>query len=323
MAFFKFYNIQLLPINNDISEVGDSGYCRLFESVEDLIDEAKIHRRKLSSIGVKMRGEMFFAPFSLSFHEYDKENNKKIIYGSFLKFDDVNELVDTNSGQTEYRSKGNTSSKRYDLEFYFDPSTHVLAIQDARGLPTRKPLIDALYKILAFHSRNLFENHSLEIDELTSAESISEFLQLPKKGYKSYKGVVTFSNSDGFDDGVEEILMETEGELKDKNVGKWESSYKSFPHSVMNDLPDQAKVQMALATRYGNAEVSYLDDDGIRKKYQMEDYPVREQLKENEHKGMKGKAVAVMGLIKKAIRRTRSNPSAVRENKRFLDGVGE
>lgn len=323
MAIFKFYNIQLLPIKSDISEVGHSGYCRLFESVKDLIDESKKNRRKLSSIGVKMRGEMFFSPFSVSFYEYDPENNKKIIYGSFLKFDDVNELVDTNSGQTEYKSKGNTSSKRYNLEFYFDPSTHILAIQDTRGIPTRKPLIAALNDILESHSTLLFNEHNLEIDELTSADSISEFFNLPKKGYKSYNGVVTFSNSDTFDDEIEEILMKTESELKDKNVGKWESAYKSFPHSVMNELPDQAKVQMALATRYGNAEVSYLDEMGTRKKYQMEDYPVREKLKETEYKGMKGKALSVMGVIKKAIRRTKSTSNTIKGNKEFLDGVGD
>lgn len=323
MAIFKFYNVQLLPIKNGVEEVGQDGYCRLFESVQDLIGESKAKSRKLSSIAVKMRGEMYFAPFAVSVFEFDQENGKKVIYGSFLKFDDVNELVDTNSGATEYRSKGNTSSKRYNLEFYFDPSRHILAIQDTKGTPTRAPLIEALKEILGTHSIKLFKKHNLEIEELTSADSISEFFELPKKGYKSYNGFITFSNSDDFDEAIERKLKKTEGELKDKKVGKWVSSYRSFPHSVMNDLPDDAKVQMALATKYGNAEVSYLDENGMSQKYQMEDYPVREKLKEKEYKGMKGKAMAVLGLINFAITKTKLSLGAIKDNNKFLNKTGD
>lgn len=323
MAIYKFYNVQLLPIDKSVSEVGVDGYCRLFEGVKSLILECKEKKRKLSSIATKMRGEMFFAPFSVTLYEYDKTNKKRIIYGSFLKFDDVNVLVDTNSGETEYRSKGNTSSKRYDLEFFFDPQTHTLAIHDTKGLPARTPLIQALNEILGTHAIHLFKKHSLEIEELTSADSITEFFELPKKGYKKYDGVVTFSNSDAFDEIMEGELKLREQELKDKHVSKWETSYKSFNNSVMSDLPDQAKIQMALATKYGNAEVSYLDENGNRQKYQMENYPVREQLTLKEYKGVKGKALAVLNLIKRAMEKTKLVPNTIKNNKKFLDEIGD
>ncbi|MFO6502961.1 DUF4747 family protein [Serratia marcescens] len=321
MAIYKFYNIQLLPIDKDVKEVGHEGYCRLFQSVSDLVKKCKLEKQKLSSIAVSMRGDMFFAPFDVTSYEYPGLNdNKVIVYGSFLKFDDVNELVDTNSGETEFKSKGNTSSKRYNLEFVFDPYKHILAINDTRGLPTRKPLISALMQILDSHAVNLFESHCLEIEELTSADSISEFLNAPKKGYKNYEGIVTFSNSDSFDDGLEmEMLVDAEKELKDKKVAKWVVNYKSFPKSVMNDLPVQAKVQMALATKYGNAEVSYLDEHGARQKYQMEDYPVREKLVEKDIRGRRNRAMEIKNLIIKAIKRTRLKFSAIKENNNFLD----
>ncbi|WP_447879266.1 DUF4747 family protein [Serratia fonticola] len=321
MAIYKFYNIQLLPIETGVKEVGHEGYCRLFQSVSDLVKECKEKRYKLSSIAVSMRGDMFFAPFDVTIFEYPGlEENKTIIYGSFLKFDDVNELVDTNSGETEFKSKGNTSSKRFNLEFVFDPYTHMLAINDVRGLPTRRPLITALKQILDSHAVTLFEKHCLEIEELTSADSIREFLDAPKRGYKSYDGIVTFSNSDSFDDGLEmELISAAEKELKDKKVAKWESSYKSFSKSVMNDLPVQAKVQMALATRYGNAEVSYLDEDGTRRKYQMEDYPVREKLVERDIRGQRDRAIEIKNLIVLAIKKTRMKINTVLGNKRFLD----
>lgn len=323
MAIYKFYNVQLLPIAKSVSEVGVNGYCRLFEALGALIDDSKAKHRKLSSIAVKMRGEMYFAPFSVTVHEYDKTDNNRVIYGSFLKFDDVNVLVDTNSGETEYRSKGNTSSKRYDLEFFFDPKTHTLAINDTKGLPSRIPLIDALSSILGTHAIRLFKNHSLEIEELTSADSITEFLELPKKGYKKYDGIVTFSNSDAFDEIMEGEIKRKEEELKEKSVSKWEASYKSFTNSVMTDLPDEAKIQMALATKYGNAEVSYLDENGQRQKYQMENYPVREQLTLKEYKGIKGKALAVLGLIKRALEKTKLAPGTINNNKKFLDEIGD
>ncbi|HKN05506.1 MAG TPA: DUF4747 family protein [Buttiauxella sp.] len=319
MAIYKFYNIQLLPIETDVKEVGHKGYINLFKALGELVDDAKFNKIKLSAIAVAMRGEMYFAPFNVTLFTYaGNEESKTVIYGSFLKFDDVNELVDTNSGKTEYRSNGNTSSKRFDLEFVFDPYTHVLAIHDTRGLPARKPLIKAFSNILEVHAKQLFKKHSLEIEELTSADSIKAFLDLPKKGYKSYEGIVTFSNSDAFDDAMEALLA-TEKELKDKRVGKWEENYRSFSKSVMTDLPQQAKIQMALATKYGNAEVSYLDEDGVRQKYQMEDYPVREQLKEGTTKGNRDKSIAIIGLIKKAIIKTRAKISALNANKKFID----
>lgn len=321
MAIYKFYNIQLLPVEKDVKEVGHEGYSRLFKSVGDLVKTCKDNQHKLSSIAVAMRGDMFFAPFSVTEFEYPGlDNNKSVIYGSFLKFDDVNELVDTNSGETEFKSKGNTSSKRFNLEFVFDPYTHVLAINDARGLPTRKPLITALRQILDTHAVNLFKSHSLEIEELTSADSINDFLNAPKKGYKSYEGVVTFSNSDSYDDDIEmELVYEAEQELKDKRVGRWASNYKSFPKAVMNDLPDQAKIQMALATKYGNAEVTYLDEVGERKKYQMEDYPVRERLVEKRIKGNRERAIEIKNLIRMAIEKTRLRIKTIMGNKEFLD----
>lgn len=323
MAIYKFYNIQLLPIKKSIPEVGQEGYCKLFESVNNLIEECKANRTKLSSIAYKMRGEMFFSPFSISINEYDKAKHLRVIYGSFLKFDDVNVLVDTNSGKTEYKSKGNTSSKRYDLEFFFDPASHTLAIHDTKGLPARTPLIEALKDILNIHATKLYKEHSLEIEELTSADSIKEFFDLPKKGYKKYDGIVTFSNSDDFDEVIESELKAQEQELKDKSVAKWEATYKSFQNSVMKDLPNQAKIQMALATKYGNAEVTYLDENGHREKYRMENYPVREQLTLREYKGVKGKAIAVLGLIKRAIEKTRVAPGTIKSNKEFLDSFGD
>ncbi len=307
MAIYKFYNIQLLPINTkEIPEVGEEGYCKLFEFLSAQIQEYKNNSYKISSIAVAMRGDMLFAPFSVSTFDIPAgKGASKLIYGSFLKFDDINELFDTNSGETEYVTKGNTSSKRFDFGFVFDPHHHVMAIHDAKGLPTRGPLINALRDILEVHTQKHFKDYSLEIEELTSAESIKIFFDRKMSGFKKYDGYVTFSNSDKFNDYVDSIMVkEAEKELKDKSVGKWSVRYDSFKSSSMSELPEQAKIQMALAAQYGNVEISYLDEEGVKKKYVMEDYPVRESLNEKRTMGMRDKAIEIKNLIFKAIQKT-------------------
>ncbi|ELK2076963.1 DUF4747 family protein [Vibrio alginolyticus] len=325
MAIFKFYNIQLLPLDtSSTDEVGQDGYCKLFNAVEKQIQTVRSKGLKLSSMAVKMRGDMYFAPFSITEKEYANENPEKpnkVIHGYFLKFDDIDTLVDTNSGVLQYRSQGNTSNKRFELEFVFDPITHTLAIQDTRGLPARTPLIDALNNMLGYHAVSLFKEHSLEIEELTSADSLKEFLELKKKGYKSYNGHITFSNSGEFRDLLEEELREdaeeVEKELKEKNVAKWVTSFRSFKDGLMSDLPHSAKVQMALATQYGNSESTYTDEDGQPQKYHMEDYPVRLPLKEKPE-GILERSLAIGALIKDAIRKTKLSELAERSNKACL-----
>ncbi|MEX0447819.1 DUF4747 family protein [Xenorhabdus sp. SGI246] len=322
MAIYKFYNVQLLPIEHQtVNEVGSEGYCRLFEAMNTQIHENREKRLKFSSIAAPMKGGMFFAPFSVSFYEYPDDNGyRKIIYGSFLKFDNVNELVDTNSGETEYRSQGNTSSKRFDLEFVFDPYTHTLAIHKTKGLPTRNPLISALEEILNVYAVDIFKSHSLVIEELTSADSVEDFFQSPKKGYKHYEGHVTFSNSDSFDNVIEKkIIQQAEEELKYNNIARWNSEYKSFPKSLMKDLPMQAKIQMILATKYGNAEVLYMDENGKSQKYQMEDYPVQESLKETRNMNHRERAILIKDMILKAIKKTKMKDIITQKNKKILD----
>lgn len=327
MALFKFYNIQLLPMDTKkTKEVGVEGYCKLFNALGDQIDVVRSKGSKLSSIAAKMRGEMYFAPYSVTIKEYpsdDKLKPNKLVHGYFLKFDDVNELVDTESGKLEYRSRGNTSSKRYELEFVFDPINHILAIHDTKGLPAKNPLISGLVDILDGHAHKLFPEHNLEIEELTAADSVKEFFEEPKQGITSYSGLVTFSNSDDWDEELNEELRpearKAERELKDLSVGKWETKYKSFKASMMSDLPRIAKIQMMLATLYGNAEASYVTADGTRKKYHMEDHPVREELKEKEApQGTLNRAIAIIRLITTAKMKTRVSEDILTKNKNLL-----
>ncbi|MCL0015887.1 DUF4747 family protein [Providencia rettgeri] len=326
MATFKFYNIQLLPMDRKKdSEVGVTGYCQLFKSVEKQLEGLREEKQKLSSISAKLIGDMFFSTFSASTYSYPAEEGKQyLIHGYFLKFDDVNTLVDTESGKVSYTSPGNNSSRRFQFEYVFDPNLHILAIQDARGLPTRNALIRSLNEVLGYHAIKLFPNHSLEIIELTSAESIRDFFLAPKKGYKTYKGEVTFSNSDDFDfdaeDELRELAGELESELKTNEVHRWETEYRSFKDSLMNDLPKNAKAQLILAAKFGNAEVSYKDEHNELKKYKMEDYPVKERLQESgAAQGIKNRALDIKNLITLANRKAKKALKAIRVNRNIFN----
>ncbi|WBA13866.1 DUF4747 family protein [Salinivibrio proteolyticus] len=321
MAIFKFYNIQLLPIDKQSSEVGSEGYCKLFKSVADLVDQTRANKDRLSAIGVGLSGGLFFSPFHVELVEFKDLDVRDLIHGHFLKFDDVNELVDTNSGELEYKSSGNTSSKRFEFEFVFDPVCHIMAIHDVAGLPTNRPLMNALSKTLEGHARRLYPNHSLEVSELTEANSVEAFLHEPKQGITSYTGSISFSNSDDWDEEIGKELIpkakEVEEELKSKRVGKWEAKFRAFKGSLMNDLPMNAKIQLVLATLYGNAEAAYTAEDGEKKKYHMDDHPVREKL--THHKGgMKNRILAIADLIKTAKRKTRVSSASLLENKGFI-----
>lgn len=325
MAYYKFYNIQLLPMDTkSTKEVGVDGYCKLFSAVSEQIAKVRKQKIKLSSIAVRMHGDMYFAPFSATILDYpseDKDKPNRLVHGYFLKFDDVNELVDTDSGKLEYQSKGNTSSKRFQLEFVFDPINHIMAIHDTRGLPTSNPLIKGLTNLFDGYAHRLFPEHNLEVSQLNAADSVVEFFEKPKKGITSYSGAVTFSNSDDWEAELDENLRpeakKAEQELKEMNVGKWESTFKSFKDTLMTDLPRSAKIQMLLATLYGNAKASYVDSDGAKQKYQMEDYPVRELLDEKVE-GIKNRAITILRLIPKAKERTRVSEDILTQNHKLL-----
>lgn len=329
MAIFKFYNIQLLPMDTSkTSEVGVEGYCSLFSAIGTQIAEVRKKGFKLSSIAARMHGEMYFAPFSVTIKDYpsnDANKPNKLVHGYFLKFDDVDELVDTESGELEYRSDGNTSSKRFQLEFVFDPINHIMAIHDTKGLPSKNPLIAALKDMLDGYAHRLFPEHSLEIEELTAADSVQEFFEEPKQGITSYSGKVTFSNSDKWDEDLSEEFrpeaLLVEQELKELSVGKWETKFSAFKDSLMSDLPRSAKIQMILATLYGNAEARYVTKDGTKKKYHMEDHPVREPLKEQQVTGgTLSRAIAIVRLTTLAKEKTRVSEDILNRNKKILGG---
>lgn len=316
MAIYKFYNVQLLPIDSKTTDfVGVSGYCKLFTLLGNDAEKAR-NERDLVSISAVMKNKVYFAPFEVTIKNYI--DNKHIAYGTFLKFDEIAELFDTQTGDLQFKSKGNSSSKRYEMSFVFDPELHILAIQDTKGTPSRTPLIEALETLLERYVVTSFNDYTLSIHELTSAASLEQVLSTPKNGYRSFSAKVSFSNSDKFDAEFEKELAESEQELKDNNVHSAEVTYKTQKEGLMPDLPHTAKVMAWLATKFGNVNITYKENHEL-KTFHMQDYPVRLPAKTATSTRL-DKALEIKKLIHEANKMARASINILKSLRSSIDG---
>ncbi|MDE9475383.1 DUF4747 family protein [Xenorhabdus bovienii] len=86
----------------------------------------------------------------------------------------------------------------------------------------------------------------------------------------------------------------------------------------MTDIPNDAKMQMLLATKYGNAEARYENDNGEDVKYHMDNSPVRETLGKYSQ-GILNRVIEIRNLIFRADKKTRAAKKSSLENKKLLD----
>ena len=88
----------------------------------------------------------------------------------------------------------------------------------------------------------------------------------------------------------------------------------------MSDLPKNAKAQLILAAKYGNAEVSYKDNNNEMQKYKMEKYPVKERLNEsNIAQGIKNRALSIKNLIVQANKKAKKALTAININRNIFN----
>lgn len=269
MAVFKYYNVQLLPIDTQkFKEVGAEGYRRVFSDLRSRVIGAK-RSRSIENISGSLRNDFYFAPFVVNALD-------EFAYGEFLKFDQVDKVQNLYTGKDEFEGNEGSTSKRYDFLFAFDYSAHTLAIQLAKGLPSAQPLIDALVDILRPVVDDLHPNHQLHIQELTSAESLSKIFAAQK--FRRVAVEVTFSNSEELEEELLRNAGVTEHDLKQKSVHSVTHIEKPARKGSMSGLSNMAKPLLVIAAQYGNADVSYATEDGEWDHYHMRDYPVKEEV---------------------------------------------
>ncbi len=153
MASFKFYNIQILPLDKNDKMIGADGYKAVFSSLKLKVDEY-LRKKNLFGISHNLRNDFFFAPESMTIRD-------DIAYGTIMKYDNVEKVFGTLDDEEKYVSSGGDSSKKYLFRFVFDFNKHILAIEKGKGLPSVHVLTEA------------WKNSSMNIAKLSILTTLS------------------------------------------------------------------------------------------------------------------------------------------------------
>jgi hypothetical protein len=91
MANFKYFNIQLLPLDRKHGNIGPEGYRKLFDALRKEIKSA-LRSKRLPEVAAPLSRDMYFSPFRVDVFQDDSR-------GQFLKFDHVSALQDIYTGE--------------------------------------------------------------------------------------------------------------------------------------------------------------------------------------------------------------------------------
>lgn len=261
MPKFKYYNVQLLPLDtNSTQNIGPAGYKLLLNSIWDSVRLA-IKAKHLESIAAPLRNDMYLVPFHVAVGE-------DYAIGQLLKFNHIDALRDLYTGDELQKIGQGVTNKRLTFDFVFDFKRHILAISRTPGLPSSRPLVEALAYLVEAQADEIFPQHTVRVIELTESESLEEVLRAD--GYKRVEVTVTFSNSEETEEEWERHL---EQDLRDNNVHDVEHIERSDKNTHMNGMSEVARGLVGLATKYGNATIRYIKDQ-TSILYQMKDHPV-------------------------------------------------
>jgi len=276
MATYKYYNVQMLPLINKKKPIGQKGYIALFEHLNKKLKSILSTQGDLRNIAVPLRNDFFFSPYEINIRE-------DMVYGKFIKFDKVDVVRKTITREQTYAAGFGESSKIHEYRFVFDPSLHILAIEDSASLPSASVLYVVFKELLKDSRRKLYRTYRMTVDELTASASLDKVIK-ESKGYYSFRSEITFSNSNDFLDGLEEILEGVEAEMKDKGIDKVEHKESADRESIMSDVSTNALVYAGLSCKFGNTEITYKDKENKKKGFKMADYPVRIRVTESMRK---------------------------------------
>lgn len=271
MSTFKYYNIQILPLNIEGEMIGAKGYRSVFQSLKELVTST-IEKKSTYEISHELRNDFFIAPINVNIKD-------DIAYGVIMKFDQVIKVFGTLDDEEKFTSKGGDSSKKYKFRFVFDFDKHILAIENNKGLPTANVLQDILKDILKEHANNLYPEHYIKIIEMTNSQSLEKVMS-EAESYKRVQVEVTFSNSQDWSDELADMLK-TEKEMRDKRIDSITHIEKAADKSIMSEPTIMAKIYLKLACKFGNANIRYKNKFGKTETYKMADSPILLPIKED------------------------------------------
>lgn len=265
MAKFRIYNIQLLP-QDDVEEVGVSGYKRLFARLRD---ENQSHLSANTHLNFHYPlktdgGDIYIGPWDFHFPS-------GYVTGHFVRYRKTDKVTALTTGKTLFESKGKPAvSTKHEIPFVFDANRHLFAI-DAGGnlLPSADAFVKTLFHLLGSVAAKHFPNHTLTINLISRAKGLEEVFNTAV----SYKTAFVYLNGPNGDDALDVL-----GEMRDSKMHKLTLDV-SGGDGRMIKLPEFVKKILRSVPGHGWSTLSYFVSEGkpSEGKTRLQTYDSREQ----------------------------------------------
>ncbi|MEC4775143.1 hypothetical protein [Burkholderia cenocepacia] len=243
MAKFRIYNIQLLPNEDGIDEVGVAGYRKLFSKLRDLNNE-HLRSKSLSRFHYRLPGDTFVGPLEFKFPS-------GFVYGYFARYTKADEVTELKSGRVLYQPRGKIAAvtTKKIIPFVFDTRNHYFAIDEAGGsLPNTSHFKDALERFLASVAADNFPNHTLTINLVSKVNALEQVFK-DAVAYKTIDLSMVFPNGH-----PTEKLLDELRETKTQHLKVHASSGKK---GRMSGIPEFLKTMLRAASGLGQTHVTY------------------------------------------------------------------
>lgn len=243
MAKFRIYNIQLLPNEDGINEVGVAGYRKLFSKLRDL-NQRHLRARTLAQFHHRLPGDTFLGPLDFNFPS-------GFVYGDFARYTKADEVTELASGKTLYRAKGRVAAvttKRL-IPFVFDTRNHFFAIDEAGGsLPKPAVFTGVLQRFLEDVASQNFPDHTLTVTLVSKANALEKVFA-EAVAYKTVNLTMVFPNGH-----PAEKLLDQLRETKTQHLKIHASAGQK---GRMSGIPDFLKTILRAATGLGQTHMTY------------------------------------------------------------------
>lgn len=275
MATCLYFNIQLLPLNTNTTKfIGNNGYTKLFKHLDSILKEA-LENKTLHNYAFKLVNSNYsLVPYTVKFE-------KKYIYGRIRKFDvikQVNEFY-TDEKLYEVPEKQTGTSSVVHFDYCFDPKSHILVIENRDGkLPSNMETLEKFFIHIFENITNIyFKEHSLScfvLKEKSAIKDVESSTQI-----RSINLDIKYSNPLDTEGDLEDMF---DSENKTNNVANLKLIQKAEKGSPITGLTKYTKALLNLASRTGNATISYFNEKTKKwSNFSFKKFPVKIPIKRN------------------------------------------
>lgn len=255
MAKFRVFNVQLLPNNDEISEVGRAGYRKLFSGLNAL-NRQHLREKTHPSFHYGLPADTYIGPKDFNFPS-------GYVYGYFVRYTQADDITELRTGRTLYRvpKRGEGVMGVTDIPFVFDTDRHFLAI-DGSSLPKSEVFVDALMRFLSPVQESHFPDHELTVNLISKQNAIEKVFSTAV-AYKVVDLQVSFPNGHS----VDQLLQE----LKDSKTHQVAVRASGGAKGRMSKIPEFIKDLLRAASSHGRSRITYYIPqpgaiDGVTKK---------------------------------------------------------